>query len=76
MEALRRVGLTREQVAALTGAKLEQPAKPKKSVSHIVRPDDTAALVRKLHQHGMTTREIVRELRITADTVRRILADK
>jgi DNA invertase Pin-like site-specific DNA recombinase len=76
MEALRRVGLTREQVAALTGAKLEQPAKPKKLVSHIVRPDDTAALVRKLHQHGMTTREIVRELRITADTVRRILADK
>ena len=76
MDPLKRIGLSREQVAALTGAKLEQPSKPNKSVSHIVKPDDTAGLVRKLHKHGMTTREIVRELRITADTVRRILADK
>ncbi len=76
MDPLKRIGLSREQVAALTGAKLEQPAKPKKFATHIVKPDDTAGLVRKLHRYGMTTREIVRELRITADTVRRILADK
>lgn len=76
MEALKRVGLTREQVAKLTGTTLAPLPTPKKSVDHIVKPDDTAALVRKLHEHGMTTREIVRELRITADTVRRILSGK
>ncbi len=74
MDPLKRIGLSREQVAALTGAKLEQPAKPQKSLKHIVKPDDTAALVRKLHQHGMTTREIVRELRLTTETVNRLLS--
>ena len=60
----------------MAGTKLNPALAPKKSVQHIVKPDDTAALVRKLHEHGMTTREIVRELRITADTVRRILSGK
>lgn len=76
MDPLKRIGISREQVAALTGAKLEKPVEPKKFAPHIVKPDDTAALVRKLHQHGLTTREIVSQLRITSDTVRRILDNK